>query len=77
MSALINKFANLIGIESSEQEEEITDGNIVETAKETNNNIQREEKVMRFNDIKNKGIFIERFNKFFEIVGYLSNVHVG
>ena len=54
MSALINKFANLIGIESSEQEEEITDGNIVETAKETNNKIQREEKVMRFNDIKNK-----------------------
>lgn len=54
MSALINKFANLIGIESSEQEEEITDGSSVETAKETNNKIQREEKVMRFNDIKNK-----------------------
>ena len=58
MSALINRFANLIGIESGEQEEEITEGNVVETAKEVNNNnkIQREEKVMRFNDIKNKKI---------------------
>lgn len=59
MSALINKFANLIGIESGEQEEELTEGSGVETVKEVNNSTiaakaQREEKVMRFNDIKNK-----------------------
>lgn len=57
MSALINKFANFIGIESGEQEEEINEGSSVETVKEVNssiNKIQREEKVMRFNDIKNK-----------------------